>query len=256
MVTGFESFRTHFQGYEDCYTIIGGTACDILMDEAALPFRTTRDIDMILLIENRFEKFTPIFWDYVKSGGYKCGWRNSEIPHFYRFSEPQVPNYPKMIELFSKRPDFQMEHPEIYLTPLPVSEDISSLSAIMLNDDYYQLMLAGRRAVDGISVLSAEYLIAFKAKAWLDLTARKAAGEHVNDRDLKKHKNDVFRLFRIVDPRARIAVSPSIADDLTQFISAMIHEAIDLRAIGVEGITVPEILTSLQKIFLLDGTVL
>lgn len=23
MVTGFESFRAHFQGYEDCYTIIG-----------------------------------------------------------------------------------------------------------------------------------------------------------------------------------------------------------------------------------------
>ena len=35
MVTGFESFRAHFQGYEDCYTIIGGTACDILMSEAA-----------------------------------------------------------------------------------------------------------------------------------------------------------------------------------------------------------------------------
>lgn len=61
MVTGFESFRAHFQGYEDCYTIIGGTACDILMSEAALPFRATRDIDMILLIENRFEKFAPIF---------------------------------------------------------------------------------------------------------------------------------------------------------------------------------------------------
>lgn len=68
MVTGFESFRAHFQGYEDCYTIIGGTACDILMSEAALPFRATRDIDMILLIENRFEEFAPIFWSYIKAG--------------------------------------------------------------------------------------------------------------------------------------------------------------------------------------------
>ena len=42
MVTGFESFRTHFKGYEDCYTIIGGTACDILMNEAALNFRATQ----------------------------------------------------------------------------------------------------------------------------------------------------------------------------------------------------------------------
>ena len=253
MVTGFESFRTHFQGYEDCYTIIGGTACDILMGEAALPFRATHDIDMILLIENRFEEFAPVFWRYVKAGDYKCGWRNSELPHFYRFTEPQFPNYPKMIELFSKRPDFQLEHPEIHLTPLPVSEEISSLSAIMLNDDYYQLMLNGRRTVEGISVLSAEYLIAFKAKAWLDLTARKHAGEHVNERDLKKHKNDVFRLFPIVDPQARIGVPPSVAVDLTQFITAMADEKIDLRAIGVEGAAVPEILSALRTIFVLDG---
>ena len=132
MVTGVDSFKEHFRGYEDCYTIIGGTACDILMHEAALEFRATRDIDMILLIENRF-------------------------------TEPQTANYPKMIELFSRRPDFQVEHPEVHLTPLPVSEDISSLSAIMLDDNYYKLMLDGRRVADGISVLDAEYLILFKA---------------------------------------------------------------------------------------------
>ena len=46
MVTGFESFRAHFQGYEDCYTIIGGTACDILMSEAALPFRASHFLEL------------------------------------------------------------------------------------------------------------------------------------------------------------------------------------------------------------------
>ena len=38
MVMGFEAFREAFEGYEDCYTIIGGTACDILMDRANLDF--------------------------------------------------------------------------------------------------------------------------------------------------------------------------------------------------------------------------
>jgi len=249
MVTGFETFRTHFAGYEDCYTIIGGTACDILMNEAALDFRATRDIDMILLIENRFEEFAPIFWNYVKEGGYKCGWRNSDAPHFYRFTEPKVPNYPKMIELFSKRPDFQMDHTEVHLTPLPVSEDISSLSAIMLNDDYYNLMLSGRRSVDGISVLGAEYLIAFKAKAWLDLSQRKAEGVHVNDKDLKKHKNDVFRLYAIVDPQARITVSDAVGTDLRDFFNAMDHESVNLKALGIEGVTLADILASLTTIF-------
>lgn len=62
MVTGFESFRTHFAGYEDCYTIIEGTACDILMSDAALEFRATKDVDMILLIEERFPDFAKLFW--------------------------------------------------------------------------------------------------------------------------------------------------------------------------------------------------
>lgn len=39
MVNGFDSFREKFKGYGDCYTIIGGTACDILMNEAGLVLR-------------------------------------------------------------------------------------------------------------------------------------------------------------------------------------------------------------------------
>ena len=200
MISGMESFREYFQGYEDCYTIIGGAACDILMHDAALSFRATKDIDMILLIENRFEAFATLFWKYIKAGGYRCGWKSAEKPHFYRFTEPQKSNFPVMIELFSRRPDFQSERSDVYLTPLPVSDEVSSLSAIMLDEDYYKLMLVGRRTVDGISVLSAEHLILFKIKAWLDLAQKKTESLHVNERDLKKHKNDVFRLFALVDP--------------------------------------------------------
>lgn len=249
MVSGFDSFRERFKGYEDCYTIIGGTACDILMNEVGLDFRATKDIDMILLIEERFAEFAAVFWDYIKDGGYKCGWKSSEAPHFYRFTEPQTPGYPVMIELFSRRPDFQIDHPEIHLTPLPVSDAISSLSAIMLDDNYYQLMLAGRRTVDGVSVLSAEYLILFKMKAWLDLQQKKAEGAHVNERDLKKHKNDVFRLFPLVEPNAQIAVTPAVAEDARQFIDAMKNEPVDLERLGVEGMAVEEILRALERMF-------
>ena len=252
MVAGFESFREHFKGYEDCYTIIGGTACDILMSEAALKFRATRDIDMILLIENRFEEFASCFWDYIKAGGYQCGWKNSELPHFYRFTEPQDIRYPAMIELFSRRPDFQIDHPEVHLTPLPVTDEISSLSAIMLDENYYNLMLSGRKTVDGISVLGAEYLVLFKAKAWLDLTQKKAAGVHVNERDLKKHKNDVFRLAAIADPEQRIPLNDVLSADLQHFIDAMSNEQIDLRPFGLGEYTQDDILALFRRIFLLQ----
>ena len=47
MVLGIDSFREKFKDYTEYYTIIGGTACDILLTEADLPFRATKDIDMI-----------------------------------------------------------------------------------------------------------------------------------------------------------------------------------------------------------------
>lgn len=249
MVRGFDSFRERFRGYEDCYTIIGGTACDILMSEVGLEFRATKDIDMILLLEGRFAEFAAAFWGYIKDGGYKYGWKSSDLPHFYRFTEPQAAGYPVMIELFSRRPDFQIERPEIVLTPLPVSDEISSLSAIMLDDNYYRLMLEGRKTVDGVSVLGAEYLMLFKMKAWLDLWKKKADGTHVNERDLKKHKNDVFRLFPLAEPSAQITISPVVEADVEQFIRAMGDETVDLERLGLEGVSLEEILHMLKRMF-------
>lgn len=63
---------------------------------------------------------------------------------------------------------------------------------------------AGKVTVDGVTVLDAAYLIPFKAKAWMDLTDRKAAGEHVDSKNIKKHKNDVFRLTELIDPTAKV----------------------------------------------------
>lgn len=249
MVNGFEKFKEQFKGYEDCYTIIGGTACDILMSDAASDFRLTKDIDMILLIENRFEEFAKVFWKFIKAGNYKCGWRNSEIPHFYRFTEP-LPGYPVMIELFSKRPDFQLNRTDIYLTPLPVLEDISSLSAIMLDDNYYNLMLKGKKVVGGITVLDTEYLIVFKIKAYLDLRQKKAKGEHVNDRDLKKHKNDVFRLLSIADSTLRITLPELVYNEVNDFISIVKAEPVRLKDLHLDDFSPETFYQMLSSIYM------
>ena len=42
MVIGMNSFRDKFRDYVDCYTIIGGAACDILMSGNGAEFRATR----------------------------------------------------------------------------------------------------------------------------------------------------------------------------------------------------------------------
>ena len=158
MVPGIDSFRNRFKDYSDYYTIIGGTACDILLSEADLPFRATKDIDMILIMEDNFPEFAAIFWEYIKEGGYKCGWKNEHNMHFYRFTEGKF-GYPTMIELFSRKPGYHLEIEE-GIIPIHIDDDTSSLSAILLNDDFYKFMMAGRRVVDGIGVLGAEHEVA------------------------------------------------------------------------------------------------
>lgn len=55
-VMGWQLFRERFSGYEDCYTVIGGFACEVLLRNAELDFRATKDIDMIVLLEDRFSE--------------------------------------------------------------------------------------------------------------------------------------------------------------------------------------------------------
>ena len=56
MVTGIESFKEWFKSSEEQYTIIGGTACDILMTEEGLDFRKRDYIGVRL-----HERYTYLF---------------------------------------------------------------------------------------------------------------------------------------------------------------------------------------------------
>ena len=210
MVTGIDSFKEWFKGSEEQYAIIGGTACDILMTEDGLDFRATKDIDLVLIIEAVDANFGKKFWEYVKQAGYEHCNKSSGVPQFYRFSHPVSNQYPAMIELFTRRLDAIQLPEDAVLTPLPMDEDISSLSAILLDDDYYEFLKQGKVTVDGVTVLDAAYLIPFKAKAWMDLTNRKAAGEHVDNKNIKKHKNDVFRLTELIDPTVKITAPQGV----------------------------------------------
>ena len=216
MVMGIESFKDKFKDYTDYYTIIGGTACDILLSESDLPFRATKDIDMILIMEDNFPEFGTVFWEYIKEGGYKCGWKNEENMHFYRFTDGN-PGYPTMIELFSRKPGYHLEINE-GIVPIQIDDDTSSLSAILLNDDFYKFMISGRRVVDGVCVLGAEYLIPFKMYAWTNLLDRKRSGEHVNEKDLRKHKYDVFRLLQIVTAGTKVESEGLVTESIQRYI--------------------------------------
>ena len=249
MVSGVESFRKWFAEYTDQYTIIGGTACDLLMSEDGLDFRATRDIDMVLIVESLTPEFGRRFWEYVKAAGYEHRNKSTGEPQFYRFSKPSSREYPYLIELFSGRVD-AIELPEdAVLTPLPLDDEISSLSAILMDADYYQFLREGKTVLNDIPVLDAAHLIPFKAKAWLDLTERNRNGEHVDSKNIRKHKNDVFRLSILLTSDIRVILSAAIRSDLEKFFSAMEAETIDLKAFGIRSQSQQEILQKLKTIY-------
>ncbi|MGH7973780.1 MAG: hypothetical protein ACREIC_34115, partial [Limisphaerales bacterium] len=165
----------------------------------------------------RAEFFTT-FWQFVRDAGYE-GFVGGEAPrNFYRFKRRRVQEYPWMIELFTRN---ALNLPAgVHLTPVPAHEDLPSLSAILLEDDYYRFVVVSRITTDGVSTTPAGCLIPLKARAWLDLTRRKAAGEaQVKDEDLKKHRNDVFRLLVTLAPADRVDLPDTVRTHLTEFLA-------------------------------------
>ena len=231
MVKGLDTFRRYFADYEEQYVLIGGAACDILFESNEVNFRATRDLDMVLIVEALTPEFGEKFWKFIVDGRYRNKATNGVNPQFYRFDKPEDDKFPKMIELFC-RSDFELKNAE-GITPVHIDDEVSSLSAILLNDDYYHFLLDGRTVTDGISILDAEHIIPLKMKAWLDLKSKKAQGFHVNSRDIRKHRLDVFRLFPLIREDLRISVPSSVGEDIQNFIAQIRETDIRLTDIGI-----------------------
>ena len=155
-----------------------------------------------------------------------------------------------MIELFSKQPNnFELKF-DTGLTPIHVDESIVSLSAILLNNLYYDSLVKGKRTINGYSIIEIETVILFKIKAWLDMQERKKAGGQVDSKNIKKHKNDVFRLFANVTPSSRMETAEEIQYDISQFIELIREDKPDLKNLGIKGTNFNELMDILESVYL------
>jgi hypothetical protein len=234
MVAGIEKFREHFAGHENQYAIIGGAACDLLFDAAGLPFRATKDIDMVLCVEVVDAAFGEKFKAFLDAGGYQTRERSDGKRQFHRFQKPTDKNFPFMIELFSRKPGTLKLPEDAGLTPIRVEEDVVSLSAILLDENYFAAIQSAKRIVDGVTVVDETLLIPFKARAFLDLSDRSNKGEKIDSKDIKKHRNDVFRLAQLLPEEASVKLAEPIAADLRRFLElAAKDNALDPKSFDV-----------------------
>ena len=230
MVKGLDIFRERFRQFEGSFILIGGAACDQWFSRQGLEFRATQDLDLVLLIEVLDPSFVAAMRGFVAEGGYQSRQRSDGSPELYRFAEPTNELFPVEIELFSRNPaGFEFSPGNVI--PVKIEPDHHSLSAILLNDDYYSLIQTHHDQMDGLGVANATSLIPLKACAWLDLSRRKAEGESIDSKKINKHRSDVFRLAATLPGEPGPILPGSILADLTRFLQAFPADSPEWQAI-------------------------
>lgn len=247
-INGIEKFREYFKDYKDDYAIIGGTACSLLLDNMGLDFRATKDIDMVVICKNTKSNFIPELKKFIKDGKYKVYTNKDNKNKFYRFIKPVNQNYPVMIELFSKEQDFNFKEDKILTSFYDENEKIYSISAIVLNEVYYNFLINHKTVVNDISIIDVYGLIVLKAKAYVDLYIKNQNGESIESHELNKHQYDVYRLLSTLSGNERINISLEIKQDLKDFIKLSPVTNIQLRQIGI-NLEKPILLNALDNIF-------
>lgn len=234
MVRGLDTFREYFRDYADNYIIIGGTACSELIEDVGLKPRTTKDIDAILIVEALNDRFVTRFWEFIREGKYELWETLSGKTQFYRFIKSQTDGFPLQIELFSRVPDMIKVPEGSHLTPIPVGEELSSLSAILLDDDYYHYAISHTVALDDLRFVDKDALIVLKAIAYINNSKRKADGEQVSSENISKHKNDIFRIVSTLIENDKYEIPETIKSDLRTFLAMVEKDGLGTAGLSKE----------------------
>ena len=138
----------------------------------------------------------------------------------YRFVDGN-PGFPEMIELLSRHPDALGEPKGLTIEPLPIDGEQSSLSAIIMDDDYYQFTIEHSLLTDEIRHADSAALVALihrdiKRRFCMD----KQNGKHVNSKDIRKHRSDVLKNV-VIMTEDEIPAPSSIVKCVKEFVMSI-----------------------------------
>ena len=192
-IQGLNHFAEYFSDVNEMFVIVGGAASTILMDNVGLDFRPTKDIDLVIIANPSFP-FTTKLKRYIKEAGYEIQEKADGTPTFYRFRKPKSADYPVQIEIFSNNIDNLQLADNQHLVPIKTEPAAGRLSAILLEEEYFQIIKNNRKVVGKHSVATESAIIPLKARAYSDIKDR---GE--SDSDARKHRNDIMKLALALD---------------------------------------------------------
>lgn len=253
MVNGLNRWREYFSEDKDKYVLIGGAACNLLEEELEMNPRATKDLDLVLVVEALTPDFGIRLWNFIKDGNYESRTKgvNDHKHEYFRFMNPQDKSYPKQIELFARNTGILNLPEDAHIEPISVGEDLSSLSAILMDDDYYSFTIEHSQIIEEIHIASPEALICLKSKAYNEMLIRRDNGEQVDSRDIEKHKKDIFRLIAMLPQNAHFSLSAKLRQDIVLFIQRVgeLPNQDFFKSSGLRGLNAIQLMDLLQKAF-------
>lgn len=249
MVRGLDIWKDYFTTYSENYVLIGGAACYWYEEEYGQNPRATKDLDLILIVEALSAEFGKVFWDFIKAGKYSLRQRGEGKHEYFRFMKPEDRRFPQQVELFSRKTGRLSLPEDARLEPIHIEDGISSLSAILMDEAYYNFTIAHSAVYEGMHLANVEALVCLKAKAFLNLRKRKSEGEDIDSDKIDKHKKDVIRLAATIAGNSRFELTESLRMDLAEFCELVKNELLNqdfMKSIGLKGLSAEDLIGLLK----------
>lgn len=207
MIKGLDHFTKHFADSADDFVVVGGVAAHEIMGTAGLEFRATKDIDLVI-IARPATAFCQKLVAYIEAGQYEVRQSKAGKPAYYRFMKPKENGYPVQIEIFSRRPEDLVLRDKQHIVPITETPTGADLSAILLEDDYFELIKSTLQRIKGLPIAGTEAVMALKSRAFNDLRDRKVAGDtSVSNDEIRKHRNDILRLSQALSRQSKVQLA-------------------------------------------------
>ena len=241
---------SYLSTYPSEYLIIGGTAAELELDKRSLPFRQTKDFDIVICWNGQDRAFPDALASLIRDGRYRTYIRNSK-KSAYRFENAENSGFPSVIELFCKS---GAGTPSLdgHLAKMNIPIDDDRLSAIVLEDDLYAFAVAHRIGVDGLSVLDIYGLLLLKCVAYFRNYDLFLKGK-VDKRDYLKHRRDVIALLgALKESEVQSVDHPTRYDADLKAFSALLQKAESAQvasSLGYRGRIYSELCRSFRILF-------
>jgi len=215
LIRGLVNFTDYFKDYSDDYVVIGGLATAMIMNDLGFVARATKDIDLVVISKDN-EPFIKRLLSFIEIAGYKTKQRttNDSRHNLFRFLDTDDKTYPEQLELFAVHTEDSEILKDSHIIPIDTPEFYNYLSAILLDKDYFNLLLEHTTNIDGLHIATPEVLIPLKIHAYLNL---KRDGHS----DAKKHLTDIIRLSTMLDDEEPIILSGTPKSDYLEFLPVL-----------------------------------